>query len=85
MEIQIERNVLTVAAEHRTQAEMEGTKFYRREIAVGRASRSLRLPEGLDLEAVSANFEHGLLTIRLPKSESAKPSVIRVPLNKPEA
>lgn len=80
IEIQVEKNVLTIRGETSHTEEAEGTKFYRREVALGKFSRSVRLPENLNLEAVGAKFEHGMLTVTLPKAEEAKPQIIRIPV-----
>lgn len=49
-----------------------------REISHRRFERSFRLGEGLDLDNVKANLEHGILTVHIPKKEEAKPRKIKV-------
>jgi HSP20 family protein len=56
----------------------EGGGFHRRERGVGSFSRSLQLPDDLDLERAQAACKYGLLTIRIPKREEAKPRQITV-------
>lgn len=56
----------------------EGVVFHRRERAVGTFSRSLRLPVDVDSSRVEAELRNGVLTITLPKAESAKPRKINV-------
>jgi HSP20 family protein len=41
-------------------------------------TRSLRLPTDADVERIGAKLEHGVLTLRIPKSEAAKPREIKV-------
>lgn len=52
--------------------------FHRREREFGEFSRSIQLPEGLDMGKTSAHFESGVLTVRIPKSPEAKPRQIAV-------
>lgn len=58
--------------------------YHRRERRFGVFSRSIQLPEDLDLEKANAKCEAGLLTIRVPKAESAKPRQISVQAEKKE-
>ena len=55
-----------------------GTSFHRHERTGGEFSRSLQLPADLDLGNVEASCKHGMLTIRVPKKEEAKPRQITV-------
>jgi len=55
-----------------------GGSFHRRERDVGEFSRSLQLPADLDLSRAEASCKHGVLTIRVPKKEEAKPRQITV-------
>jgi HSP20 family protein len=76
--IEVEDNVLTISGER--SAEHEATKegYHRVERAFGSFSRSLTLPEGVDAEAVTANFDRGVLEIRIPKPEQRKPRKISI-------
>jgi HSP20 family protein len=55
-----------------------GGSFHRRERASGEFSRSLQLPADLDVERAEASCRHGMLTVRVPKKEAAKPRHIAV-------
>ncbi|HVN84924.1 MAG TPA: Hsp20/alpha crystallin family protein [Candidatus Binatia bacterium] len=55
-----------------------GGSFHRRERDEGQFSRSLQLPQELDLERAEAACKHGVLTIRVPKRAEAKPRQISV-------
>ena len=48
------------------------------ERAFGRFSRSLTLPDGIDPDAVSAEFDHGVLSVRIPKPEERKPRRVSI-------
>lgn len=52
-----------------------------RELPQGKFHRSLRMPIALDAEKAEAKIEDGLLTLRVPKAESARPKTIKVNIN----
>src|ERR671915_448457 len=52
--------------------------YYRVERTFGRSSRSLQLPEGIDPDSVSAEFDKGVLSIRIPKPEERKPRRVQI-------
>jgi HSP20 family protein len=56
----------------------EGTTYHRRERPVGSFARVLRLPVPVDANRVEAEMRHGVLTVSLPKAESARPRKIQV-------
>jgi HSP20 family protein len=56
----------------------EGAGFHRRERDSGEFSRSLQLPDSLDLMQAEASYKNGILTIRVPKREETKPRQITV-------
>lgn len=56
----------------------EGGTWHRKERGFGAFSRMIELPEPVDADKVSAEFHHGVLTIRLPKHEAAKARRIQV-------
>lgn len=78
LDIQVEANVLTIRGESRFESEGQDEKVYRREIATGTFARSIRLPEGLDLNAVDAEFRNGVVTITLPRVIEEKPKALKV-------
>lgn len=84
LDISIEQNVLNIRGESKHEEEQKDTKVYRREISYGRVSRSIRLPEGLDLKAVDAEFKNGLVTISLPRLPEEKPAALKVSVRNAE-
>jgi HSP20 family protein len=76
--IELEDNVLTISGERKAEHEERKEGYYRVERASGTFSRSLTLPEGVDPEAVSANFERGVLEVRVPKPEARKPRKVAI-------
>lgn len=76
-EISVTGNELTIKVE-RPEVEEPGVTHHRRERPVGSFTRVIRIPVGIDGERVEATLRCGVLTIRLPKPESAKPRRIEV-------
>ena len=79
--IELEDNVLTVSGERKTEQEDKREGFYRVERSFGQFRRSLTLPEGVDAEGISANFDKGVLEVRIPKPEERKPRRIEIGVN----
>jgi HSP20 family protein len=76
IEIEVERNVLTVRAERRPI--VTGVEMQVSERALGVFSRQLFLGDGLDTEHINADYVNGVLTLRIPIAEKAKPRRIAV-------
>jgi HSP20 family protein len=70
-------NQLTVKGERKAPVPEKGVQ-HRQERAFGRFVRTLTLPMDVDADKVEARLENGVLTVRLPKSEAAKPRKIEV-------
>ncbi len=77
IEMSVSGGELTVKA-NRPEDQPEGTVYHRRERPRGASERALRLPADVDTSKVEANLADGVLTISLPKAESAKPRKISV-------
>ncbi|SES45034.1 Hsp20/alpha crystallin family protein [Actinokineospora terrae] len=78
IDLDIERNVLTVRAERRPHETAEGVEYQISERPTGVFSRQLFLGDALDTDRVSAAYEHGVLTLRIPVAERAKPRKIAI-------
>ena len=78
LEITVEDNVLTVGGEYKTETDEEKTHYHMRERRYGHLSRSFRLPKTADGEKVTAELANGVLTLRIPTREEAKPRKIKV-------
>ena len=63
---------------NRPETAQEGVTYHRRERPVGSLTRVLRLPVEVDANRVEAELRDGVLLIKLPKAESAKPRKINV-------
>ena len=78
IELGSQGRTLTVRSERKPRDGENAVGFHRRERSFGAFSRSIQLPEDLNLQEASAKYENGLLVIRVPKAESAKPRQITV-------
>ena len=76
--VELDRNVLTVSGERKSEHEDRGKGYYRVERSYGSFRRSLRLPDGVDAEAITATFDKGVLEISVPKPEQAKPHKVQI-------
>ena len=78
VELSVERNTLTVKAERRPTHKEEGTETIASERPLGVYSRQLFLGDSLDTDNISASYDSGVLTVRIPVAEKAKPRTISV-------
>jgi HSP20 family protein len=81
IDITVENFVLTIKGEKKFGVGMEGVKeeqFHHVERRYGAFSRSFSLPQTVDAGRVSAEYKNGVLTVRLPLREEAKPRQIKV-------
>ena len=77
IEIDVDRNVLNVRAERRSPAP-EDADVVVAERPTGNFSRQLFLGDTLDTERIDAQYDAGVLTLRIPVAESAKPRRIQI-------
>ena len=73
LQIHYEQNVLTLKADFEEDQLPENSKWLLRERNQTSVSRTFRLPYPIDAEKAQAEFQDGILTLTLPKLESAKP------------
>ena len=85
VKLELEDNVLTVSGERKAEHEQRKEGYYRVERASGSFSRSLTLPEGVDADSVVANFNQGVLEVRIPKPEQRKPHKVAINVGTPAA
>jgi len=84
VKLEILEGVLTISGE-RKRADEENRDGYRRiERSTGTFSRSVTLPKGVDATAVTAQFEHGVLEIHVPKPEEVKPQPVQITVGGPD-
>ena len=78
LDVQIQAGVLTIRATSEEPSAPEGATWLVREITPGEYIRQVTLPRTIEADGASSSFEHGVLTLRLPKSGDAKPKQIKV-------
>jgi HSP20 family protein len=78
IDLQIQENILTLKGERRMEKEVDKDRYHRIERSYGSFQRSFTLPNIVDPEKVKARFKDGVLEIRIPKLEKAKPKQIQV-------
>jgi HSP20 family protein len=78
IELEVERNVLTVKAERRPLHTGEQFEMQVNERPLGAFSRQLFLGDTLDAEQIGADYDAGVLTLRIPIAEKAKPHKIEI-------
>ena len=76
--IEVQDGTLTIAGERRAEHVSREKGWHRIERSFGRFSRALALPEGINPDAVTAEFDKGVLTVRIPKPEERKPRRITI-------
>jgi HSP20 family protein len=77
IDLTTEENVLTVSAQ-RTYEPREEDEILASERPQGKFSRQLFLGEGLDRESIKASYDQGVLTVKIPVAERAKPRRIDI-------
>jgi HSP20 family protein len=77
IDLTVEKNVLTVHAQRQRPVD-EGAEVLIAERPAGMFSRQLFLGESLDTDRISANYTGGVLTVRIPVAERAKPRRLNV-------
>jgi HSP20 family protein len=78
IDIRIENNMLTIRGERKFHNEVSQDNYLRVERAYGPFSRSFSLPNTLNTEAIKADYQNGVLSIRMPKREESRPKQIRI-------
>ena len=78
IEISVLGDVLTIKGEIKVEKDVENKRYVFRERSHGEFSRTVTLPREVEADKADAEFEHGMLTLTIPKSERAKSRSIEV-------
>jgi HSP20 family protein len=78
VELTMTGDTLTLRGERKKTEGVSEESFRRQERPAGRWARTITLPDRVDSAQVSASFNQGILTVTVPKAESAKPRQIAV-------
>jgi len=79
--LRVENNTLTISGQRKMDGEVKEEQYHRIERAYGSFSRSFTLPPTVDTGAIGAEYKNGVLIVRLPLREEAKPKQIQVQVN----
>lgn len=82
VDISIENDVLTIKGESDYKKEVEEKDYYRKEVRTGRFYRSVALPNHVIGDRAEANYDNGVLKIKIPKAPESKPKTIKVKMVK---
>jgi HSP20 family protein len=77
LEVTVDRGILAISGK-RDEERTENDKFFVRERTMGTFTRRLRLPETLNADALEASYANGVLEVRIPVLEQAKPRKVEV-------
>src|SRR5687768_17240601 len=78
IEVTVENNTLTLKGTKKLPADVKEDQFRRVERSYGTFNRSFTLPNTVDSSKVSADYKHGVPTVKLPYREDARPRTINV-------
>ena len=78
IDITVDHGTLTIKGEKKLAADLKEEQFHRIERRYGAFSRSFSLPQTVDASKVTAEYKNGVLTVRLPLREEARPRQIKV-------
>ena len=78
IDVRVENNTLTVRGERKFEKDVKEENYHRIERSYGSFSRSFSLPQTVDPHKVEAEYKQGVLTVRLPLREEAKPRQVKV-------
>ena len=79
--LKVENNTLTISGQKKMDPQVRDEQYHRVERSYGPFSRSFTLPPTVDTNAIGAEYKNGVLTVRLPLREEAKPKQIQVQVN----
>jgi HSP20 family protein len=78
VDVTVQGDTLTIRGESKAEEEEKGEHWHLRERRFGQFQRSVSLPARVSADAARAQYDHGILTLTLPKAEEAKPRQIKI-------
>lgn len=78
LRMNVQEDMLTISADQEKEEETTGEHYTRREFSKQSFSRSFRLPDHVDADAIKAEHLNGVLKVTLPKKKDVKPSVKQI-------
>jgi HSP20 family protein len=81
VKLELHNNILTISGEKKSESEKKERNLFVCERLFGSFRRSFQFPTQINQEKIDADFQNGVLTIKLPKVEEAKPKSIEIKVN----
>ena len=78
IDVRVENQTLSIAGQRKFAKQEAGKGFHRIERSYGNFTRSFAVPNTFDTENIAATFKNGVLAVKLPKKEAAKPRTIKI-------
>jgi HSP20 family protein len=78
VDVRVENLTLTISGERKFEKSDNEKGFHRIERSYGSFTRSFAIPNTFDTENIAASYKNGVLTVKLPKKEAAKPRTIKI-------
>ena len=78
IDVRVENGTLSIKGERKFEKDYSDKGYHRIERSYGSFMRSFSVPNAVDTEKVSADYKNGVLTVKLPKKEAAKPKQVKV-------
>lgn len=81
LDISITRDMITIRGSRQESSEVNDGDYFHKELYWGTFSRTILLPQEIDVDASEASEKHGLLTLRLPKMDKSRQTKLKVKSN----
>lgn len=81
IDVRVENQTLTIAGQRKFEKEEKRKGFHRIERSYGNFVRSFAVPNAFNTDQIAAQYKNGVLTVTLPKKETAKPRQVKVEVN----
>lgn len=81
IDVRVENQTLTIAGQRKFEKEEKRKGFHRIERSYGNFVRSFAVPSAFNTDQIAAQYKNGVLTVTLPKKETAKPRQVKVEVN----
>ncbi len=78
VDISVTGDVITLKGEHKEEHEVNEDNYFRKEMRYGSFTRSLPIPVAVNVDKAEAEFQDGVLTVKMPKTEESKPKAVKV-------
>ncbi len=78
LDVRVENQTLTITGERKFERKDAGKGYHRVERSYGNFARSFSVPNSFDTDKINAGFKNGVLTVTLPKKETAKPRQVKI-------